>query len=430
MAPPANSQFDLWPVEIPASLHQAYYERISNQAIWPLCHNVYRRPVHCEADWQAYRRVNQLFADAVLEAADNQPAVVFTQDYHLALLPRLLRRANPNLVLGHFWHIPWPAPELMQTLPWAEELIDGLLGNDVVAFHLAQHSRNFIAAADAVVRTAACCDDSVRYLNRPTRVRSVPISIDFEEHTSMAQSSEVSAAMEVWRARTGGVRYLGIGIDRCDYTKGIPERLTAVARLLESNPALRGQFSFVQVAVPSRSAIPAYAELRHEIEQKAADINARFGSDDWKPIILEQRNLPPTEMMALHRLATFCMVTPLHDGMNLVAKEFVASRFDNDGVLILSRFAGAAGELTTAVQVNPFSESSLVTNMVTALTMPKAERQARMCEARRVIATNNVYKWAGTLIQELGEIVGSRVHGRARADLLRHDLATMASLRA
>jgi len=216
-----------------------------------------------------------------------------------------------------------------------------------------------------------------------------------------------------------------VGIDRCDYTKGIPERLRAAGRLLDLNPALRGQFSFVQVAVPSRSDIPAYAELTRVVETEAATINERYGTSEWKPIVLEQRNLPVAEMIALHRLADFCMVTPLHDGMNLVAKEFVASRIDNDGVLILSRFAGAARELTTALQVNPFSESSLLSAMITALTMPAAERQHRIFEARSVVRTNNIYHWAGTLIKELRAVLASPDHIR-RSELFTEAVASVA----
>jgi len=393
---------------IPPSLYEPYYEGLANQGLWPLCHNAYRKPVYRQADWTAYRRVNRLFADAVLEEAAGQPAVVFVQDYHLALVPRLLKSENPNLIVGHFWHIPWPAPELLQTFPWAGELLDGMLGNDVIGFHLPRHGRNFVDGVEEILGSDAECDtDAVRFFDHTTRVQTAPISIDFQRQTETAQSPEVTGYLEQWRARLGAVRYVGIGIDRCDYTKGIPERLRAIGALLEANPGLRGKLSFVQVAVPSRSGIPEYCDLTREVEQETIAINNRYGDRNWTPVLLEQRNLSGVEMMALHRLAHFCMVTPLHDGMNLVAKEFVASRFDNDGVLILSQFAGAARELTSAVQVNPFSETSLVSGITTALTMPPAERTRRIWEARRVVRENNIYHWAGKLIREFGSVAST-----------------------
>lgn len=421
-----NRKFGVRLVRVPELLHDAYYEGLANQALWPLCHNVYQRPVYRDTDWAAYKRVNQLFADAVLDEAGRDPAVVFIQDYHLALVPKLIKRKNPRLLVAHFWHIPWPAPELLAAFPWADELIEGMLGNDVIGFHLDTYSRNFLDSADVAAGARADFEaDEVRSFDHKTRVRSAPVSIDFQQHTETARSAAVQTQMALWQERLGNVPCVGVGIDRCDYTKGIPERLRAVGKLLELNPGLRGRFSFVQIAVPSRSAIPAYANLTDEVEHEAASINERFGTTDWKPVLLEQRNLPPVEMMALHRLASFCMVTPLHDGMNLVAKEFVASRFDNDGVLILSRFAGAARELTSAVQVNPFSETSLLSGIVSAMTMPASERQRRMSEARRAVSNNNIYDWAASLIQEFGSAIDS-VQDTHRANLYRNVVASVA----
>jgi len=251
-------------------------------------------------------------------------------------------------------------------------------------------------------------------------VKDAPISIDFDHHNQLAQSCAIEKMMQVWRARLGRVEHVGVGIDRCDYTKGIPERLAAIGRLLEQNPALRERLTFVQVAVPSRSTIPGYAEHDRTVEAQAAAVNERFRTAEWQPILLERRSLPPVEMMALHRLAAFCMVTPLHDGMNLVAKEFVASRFDGDGVLILSKFAGASRELKTAVTVNPFSETSLCNAIANSLTMPAFERMRRMSEARRVVQANNIYRWAGTCMEEMAEgLAGSsKIFGSTAFDRL------------
>jgi trehalose 6-phosphate synthase len=407
--PPDAPRFALRRLWIPQDIRRAHYEGLSNQALWPLCHNVFQRPIFRESDWVAYVRVNEIFARAVLEEADGGPAAVFIQDYHFGLLSRMLKSANPALTVGQFWHIPFPNPETLQTFPWVEELLDGMLGNDLLGFHLPQHCRNFNDAVD--YHAGAPAQRARRTLSTNggvTAVRNVPISIDFEQHVSDSASSAVDNAMRSWRQRIGPVQHVGLGIDRMDYTKGIPERLRALSSMFRRNPSLRGDLTFVQVGVPSRNSIPAYAQLEREIEEEVRIINETWATETWTPVIFEKRNLPPVEMMALHRMARFCMVTPLHDGMNLVAKEFVASRFDCDGVLILSRFAGAAQELQTALLVNPYSEGDLCNAISAALAMGRSERQARMVAARAAVRRNNVYRWAGELLQELGSIAHSR----------------------
>jgi trehalose 6-phosphate synthase len=410
--PPDAPRFGLRRLWIAEELRRGHYEGLSNQALWPLCHNVFQRPIYRESDWSAYRRVNEIFAKAVLEEAAGEPAAVFIQDYHFGLLPRMLKWANPALTVAQFWHIPFPNREAAQTFPWMDELLDGMLGNDVLGFHLPQHCANFIDAVDDCLGAPVERARQTVWTNgNATCVRDVPISIDFDQHARDAASSAVEDAMQRWRQRIGPVQHVGIGIDRMDYTKGIPERLRAISALFRRNPSSLKNLTFVQVGVPSRSTIAEYAQLEREIEQEVRTINETWGTEAWTPVIFEKRNLPPVEMMALHRLARFCMVTPLHDGMNLVAKEFVASRFDSDGVLILSRFAGAAKELRTALIVNPYSESDLCDAISGALTMPRSERQARMTAARAVVARNNVYRWAGQLLQELGGIAQTRTQG-------------------
>lgn len=404
--PPGDPTFTLRRVWIPDALHKGFYDGFANQALWPLCHNVWQRPTYRASDWEAYRRVNQLYASAVLEEAAEDDAVVFVQDYQLALVPALLKRARPDLTVAHFWHIPWPAAELVRTCPFATDLLEGLLASDLIGFHLREHGDNFLAAAEQL---ASGRTDRLRRTFRHdqgiTHVCESAISIDFASRDEAARSSEVEQAMAEWSARLGSATRIGIGIDRCDYTKGIPERLDAVEALLEQNPSLRGTFTFVQVAVPGRDRIPAYADLARQVEERAHAINNRWATAEWRPVILERRSLPQTEMMALHRLADLCVVSPLHDGMNLVAKEFVASRFDNDGVLILSRFAGAARELRSALQINPFCPTSLTEAIAAALTMPPSERRQRMAQARAVVASNNVYRWAGSLIEQMEAVM-------------------------
>jgi trehalose-6-phosphate synthase len=400
--PTEDPTFTLRRLWVPQDLQRRYYDGLANQALWPLCHNVYQRPSFRECDWGAYKRVNEIFAESVLDEAAGQPATVFVQDYHLALLPGMLKAINPVLTVAQFWHIPWPSVDQAMSFPWMEELLEGVLGNDVLGFHLHQHCRNFMDTVEVALNSRVNRIKGIVFFGaNATEVTDAPISIDFDAHTKLARSAEVAEAMLRWRNRLAPAVRVGIGIDRMDYTKGIPERLRAIQMLLGRNPELRGRFTFVQVAVPSRGGVCEYAELERSIDREAEVVNSMWGTNDWQPIIVEKQNLSPVEMMALHRLAEVCLVTPLHDGMNLVAKEFVASRFDDDGVLVLSRFAGAARELVTAVQINPFLEARICSGVEAALSMPRPERRLRMSEARRVVEKNNVYRWAGALIEKI-----------------------------
>ena len=360
-----------------------------------------------------------MFADAVLEEANGEPAFVFIQDYHFGLLPRLLKERNPNLTVAQFWHIPWPNRETFRVFPWKEELLDGLLGNDLLGFHLRYHCVNFLETIDrgleAIVDNEHC---DVWRGGKLTSVRPFPISIDFEHHVQEVGEAAVDRHMERWRRELGNDhRFLGIGIDRADYTKGIPDRLRAVDRLLEMCPEYRGKLLFLQVAVPSRMQIGEYRRLNQELEQIVGEINAKWARGTWRPIRLCARHLPQIELIALHRLSDFCMVTPLHDGMNLVAKEFVASRTDNQGVLVLSSFTGAARELTSALLVNPFSVDEMSEALRHALTMPRDERNRRMRALRKVVRENNIYAWAGNVMRTVLE-VGNRARSYSEPEPL------------
>ena len=382
-----------------------YYYGLANEGLWPLCHIAFQRPVFRLKDWESYRRANNLFADAVLEEAGDGPAVVFIQDYHFALLPRILKRRNPNLTIAQFWHIPWPNREVFRAFPWKEELLDGMLGNDLLGFHLPYHCSNFLSTVDRGLE-AMVDTEGFRVFRQGgmTRVRPFPISIDFEAHERDASGPVVARHFERWRRELDGCPLLGIGIDRADYTKGIPERLASIDRLLELYPEYRGKLVFLQVAVPSRTRIPEYERLNREIEMLAVAINSRWARGRWKPIHLCRRHLPQVELMALHQLADFCLVSSLHDGMNLVAKEYAASRIDGDGVLILSSFTGAARELTSALGVNPFSSDEMAEAIRRALTMPEPERRQRMASLRKIISEHNIYAWASAIMRELLEV--------------------------
>lgn len=401
--PPENPMYTLRRVWLTKEQERGYYYGLANQGLWPLCHVVFRRPVFRPRDWVHYRRVNHVFAEAVLEETGDGPAFVFIQDYHFALLPRILKNRNPNLVVAQFWHIPWPNREIFRAFPWQEELLDGMLGNDLLGFHLRYHCQNFLDTVDQYIEAKVDQEKSsvVRGGNR-TSVQAFPISIDFENYSLQARSAAVQSAMKQWRdtLRLHDVS-VGLGIDRIDYTKGIPERLRALGLFLQHHPDYRNRIHFIQVAVPSRVHIPEYRYLSTEVESLVEKINLRWQNETWRPISLIKGHLDSVAMMALHRLSDFCMVTSLHDGMNLVAKEFVSSRFDEDGILILSRFTGSARELPDALLVNPFNLEQCAASIHQALQMPTAEKQKRMQRMRMVVAKNNVYRWAAKLITEL-----------------------------
>jgi alpha,alpha-trehalose-phosphate synthase [UDP-forming] len=401
--PPDHPEYTLRRVWLSKQEVNRYYCNFANRGLWPLCHVAFTRPVFQPEDWAAYRRVNERFAEAVLQEAGDDPTFVFIQDYHFALLPRMLRNARSNLVIAQFWHIPWPNCEVFSTFPWQAEILDGLLGNDLLGFHLPDHCRNFLAAVDCSLEARTDqAGSSVRRGGHLTTVRAFPIGIDFHDHSNQAQSETVIAQMGRWRKELSlsGGKSLMIGIDRLDYTKGIPERLRAFERLLETHPEYRGKLVFAQLAVPSRSSLPEYRRVEKEVDKLVARINRRWRTLGWRPVVLLKQYYSQTEMIALHRLANVCVVSSLHDGMNLVAKEFVASRLDEDGVLVLSKFAGAARELTDALQINPFAIEEGAEAYYAALRMHPEERRRRMRRMRESVMHNNVYRWAGSFLAE------------------------------
>jgi trehalose-6-phosphate synthase len=401
--PPESPVYTLRRVWLPKKIEEEYYYGLANGGLWPLCHIAFHRPRFSQTDWESYRCANNIFADAVLAEADGQPALVFIQDYHFGLLPRILKRQNPNLTIAHFWHIPWPNREIFRAFPWKEELLDGLLGNDLLGFHLRCHCSNFLETVDRSLESLV--DNELAAVTRAghtTVVRPFPIGIDFDKQADMIHRDALSRATAEWVKELEYVpEHLGIGIDRIDYTKGIPDRLQALDRLLEDRPDYIGRLTFVQVGVPSRTAIGEYDQLNHSLVQLVEALNSKWARGRWKPIVLVRRHVDQADLAALHLMADFCLVSSLHDGMNLVAKEFVASRIDGDGVLILSSFTGAARELTDALLVNPFSADEMAAAMHEALIMPAIERRRRMNRMRSIVSANNVYRWAGKILQTL-----------------------------
>jgi alpha,alpha-trehalose-phosphate synthase [UDP-forming] len=401
--PPEDPAYTLRRVWLTKEEEEGYYHGLANEGLWPLCHTTFTRPVFQLKDWETYRKLNALFGDAVLEEADDRPTFVFIQDYHFGLLPRYLKDRNPNLVVAQFWHIPWPNRETFRVFPWKEELLDGLLGNDLLGFHLRYHCQNFIETVDRAIEARIDHEQSEIVRNgKSTLVRPFPISIDFDRQTALAMGTEVEQEIKTLKRhlrQRGDV--LGVGIERIDYTKGIPERLQALDRFFERFPDYRERLTYIQVGVPSRGHIPSYRAIDEEIDRLVERINWKWSTSKWRPLIYFKRHFSMVEMTALHRLADFCIVSSLHDGMNLVAKEFVASRMDEDGVLLLSQFAGSALELTDAVLFNPFAIDEMAEAIHQAVEMPAAERKKRMQRMRSAVQNNNVYRWAGKILSAL-----------------------------
>jgi trehalose 6-phosphate synthase len=330
------------------------------------------------------------------------------QDYHFALLPRLIKEKLPGAHVAIFWHIPWPNPEAFGICPWQKALLEGLLGADLVGFHAQAHCNNFLETVDRVLESRVNWEKfTVERAGHITQVRPFPISVDFSEASAPDRTSQTSPYLDrgaLLKEHGVETAFMGVGVDRVDYTKGIMERFRGVERFHEKYPAYRGQFTFVQIGAPSRTNIKRYHDLLGEVESEAERINLRFQTDRWRPIVYLNRHHSHQEIQRYYRAADLCMVTSLHDGMNLVAKEFVASRDDDQGVLLLSRFTGASHELRDALQINPYDEEQLADAIHFALTMDPAERSARMHRMREVVKDFNIYRWAANLVTDLCEI--------------------------
>ena len=405
--PPEDPQYTLRRVWLTKEEEEGYYYGFANEGLWPLCHIAHTRPIFRANDWQHYQAVNNKFADALLEEMEGTVSpVVLVQDYHFALLPRLIKQRRRDARVAIFWHIPWPNQEAFGICPWQRELVDGLLGADLIGFHIQSHCNNFLQTADRIVESRIDRERfSVQRHGHLTMVRPFPISVDFSDaggetapEPPYVERSALLKALGIEAA------FVGVGVDRLDYTKGILERFLAIERFLEKYPRYQGQFTFIQIGAPSRSHIKRYHDLQAEVEAEADRINWRFRLDRWKPIVLLNWQHSHKEIQAYYRAADLCLVTSLHDGMNLVAKEFVAARSDERGVLILSCFTGAARELTDALQVNPYDIDQTAEAIHAALEMEPEEKQLRLQRMRKIVRERNVYHWAGTLIADLCEL--------------------------
>jgi trehalose-6-phosphate synthase/NhaP-type Na+/H+ or K+/H+ antiporter len=415
--PPEHPSYSLRRLWLEEPTFSAYYNGFANEGLWPLCHVVDVRPQFRTDDWVAYQAINERFAAAVDEEIGTSNPAVFIQDYHLALVAPALRARRPGARTALFWHIPWPYPDRLRICPWSREILTGLLANDLLAFQLERDRRNFLLAVEEELEAEVEPESSrVRFEDRITTVISVPIGVDYDRIQAIAADPELPLEQERLKALFGlSAEFIGIGVDRLDYTKGIPERLAAIEEVLVRRPELRGRLTFVQIGVPSRSALDSYSAIESEIDARIESLNRRFGRPGGAPIV-RYHKLPLTiaSLVALYRLADFCIVSSLHDGMNLVAKEFVASRDDDDGVLVLSALAGAAQELQEALIINPYDVTGFADALIAALDMPLEERRARMRAMRRVVAGRNVFGWASDILEGLESLWTKPLHYSVR----------------
>jgi trehalose-6-phosphate synthase len=417
--PPGRNDYNLRRVWLTPEEEQGYYYGFANEGMWPLCHVAHVRPVFRESDWNSYREVNQRFADAVVAEATTEDPVILLQDYHFALVPAMVRAKLPRATILTFWHIPWPNPESFGICPWRTQILEGLLGSTIIGFHTPFHCKNFMETVDRHLEARIEHEHStITFHDEPTLIESYPISIEWplpEVTEGWASIADCKSAVEQRFGLTPGHR-IAVGVDRFDYTKGILERLHAVERLLEKHPDLVGHFTFIQVAAPTRVSLDEYQSFQQRIETVCARIDSRFSRPGYRPVILLAEHHEREELNQLYRAADACLVTSLHDGMNLVCKEFVAARDDEQGVLILSRFAGAARELAQALIVNPYHVEECADAIYQALNMPQPEQKERMASLRMTVREYNVYRWAGRMLSDAARLrLRQRVEDRVQS---------------
>jgi trehalose 6-phosphate synthase len=410
--PPFEPAYTLRRVWLSDADIEGYYLGFANTALWPLCHLLIQHFEFHSEHWECYKNINARFASAVYEEslrATDTPEV-WVQDYHFALVPAELRRLAPHIFIHHFWHIPFPPPDILRLLPMGvpEMLLRGLLGNDLIEFHTDRYAHNFLSCVREFIPDAQVRGESLRVSldDRQVVVGVFPISIDVETFERIALSEESDARASALRQRYArGGRSLGISVDRIDYTKGIPERLRALDRLWQESPELRERFTMIVVATPSRTELAPYQNLETEVLAAVRDINDRYGTADWEPIVLVHENVHPELLAAIYRAADLCLVSSLQDGMNLVAKEFVACQVDEHGVLVLSRFTGAAEEIDEAVLINPFNVGGFADGIRTALEMEPNERTRRMRAMRAQLHRSTIFDWLEAILARCGDLM-------------------------
>ncbi len=406
--PPSDPKYTLKRVWLSEEEEKGYYYGFSNESIWPLCHIAHTRPVFKKTDWDQYKAVNQKFADALIEEIrEEKNPIVLIQDFHFALLPKLIKEERPDAVIGTFWHIPWPNAESFSICPWKKEMLEGMLGADVIGFHIQLHCNNFIDTVGRELEALIAWDKfTITKDNHTTLIKAFPISIDFNAIVPSHEQQQKEEEEKKQLLLNLGIKtqYIGVGVDRLDYTKGILERLKAIELFLTAYPSYVGNFTFVQLAAPSRISVQEYKDYAQKVEKEVEKINNNFKQNEWKPIVYLQEHRGHDFINTLYRAADMCLVTSVHDGMNLVSKEFVASRYDERGVLVLSQFAGSAQELRGALIINPYNGEQTAEAIHRALTMRETEQASRMKRMREMVKNHNVYRWSADFLKTMVDL--------------------------
>ncbi len=393
--PPDDPAYTLKRVWLDQKEVDGFYYGYANQALWPLSHMLIEKARFRMRHWQRYFEVNRKFADSIIPEIKNDKDVIWIQDYHFTVLPYMLRQRMRDLTISLFWHIPWPPWEIFRVIPQRHEILKGMLGCDLIAFHINRYCQNFLETVeqelDAIVDRR---NNRISYEGHETRLIPLPISIDYDKFEDMTRHDKIQSKLsDINKKLKLEGKYVGIGVDRLDYSKGIYERVQAIKLFLKKYPAYRERFTFIQIAVPSRTKIQEYSELKDLIEKIIGEINNEFGTDDWTPIIYYSTNVPHHELVNYYRIADMAIVSSIVDGMNLVAKEYIASQVDEKGVLILSEFVGAVAELERALIINPFDIEHFADMIRRGIEMPEAEKRRRMQKMRAYVQTHNIYDW-------------------------------------
>jgi len=400
--PPEDNRYILKRIWLNKEEEEGYYYGFSNEGLWPLCHNTHTRPIFKESDWCMYKEVNQKFADSVLSELPASSPFIFVQDYHFTLLPKMIKDKRPDAKIALFWHIPWPTPEAFMICPYQNEILEGMLGSDLIGFHVQNHCNNFLDTANRLLESRVDTEKfSVVRLGKETFIRAFPISINAHIGDGSFRVDPIRQVEKLKKEFELENEIVAVGVDRIDYTKGIVEKILAIDRFLNKYPEYKKKFVFIQLAAPSRTHIKRYHDLIGEIDELVEKINWKHIDGNWKPIVYLKKHFSQDDIQPYYKLGDICIVSSLHDGMNLVAKEYVAEKDDLSGVLILSQFTGAARELTDAILVNPYSIEEFADSIKLAIQMPKEEKQRRMENMRRVVGENNIYRWAANIITEL-----------------------------
>ncbi len=400
--PPDEPKYTLKRIWLTEKELNGYYVGFSNEALWPLCHMAHTRPIFRKQDWIAYRKVNGKFAQSLLEEIkDVQRPIVLVQDYHLALLPQIIKKARPDAEIGLFWHIPWPNTEMFSICPWRKEILEGMLGADIIGFHTQQFCNNFLETISKEVESLTDLEKfGITHDGHTSYIKPFPISVAFAPNGNKTDFSN-AAILEKFKIKT---KFLGLGVDRLDYTKGILERFKGLEFFFDTYPDYKEQFTFLQIAPPSREGVEKYRQFNEDVTQEAERINKKLEINGWKPIVLLKEHFTHEDIYPLYRIANMCLVTSLSDGMNLVAKEFVANKDNENGVLILSQFTGAARDLKGAITINPYSAEETAEAIYKAITMPATEQRVRMKKMRESVKDYNIYRWAAEFLKSINHL--------------------------